>query len=545
MANPFVSTLQTAYSMLFRVLPGGSRGTISEYVPNAPASYGQPRQGSGGDVYGQITPARMREIVLKAPTVAGAMNAILDYCSGVKVKVRNADPSKNAPVRAARFVNDLLERPNPQDDEREFRRKLLRDLAILGYAAIEIEPGATTKVANLHVLDGANVRIDYDSHGTVLGYDQLDPWGKPILGTDGIHTFTPDEVVFFQLDPRSESRYPGSRVAQLFAAGVIEQMMLAFIGGRFSDSNIPFGVMDLGDISEDEIVAAIALWNNQVENQSNHEQNIIMTGSKGGANWIPFNYKLSELEAPKLLASVRMYILSILGVTVNEMGDADQISKANGFNLSYTFKKRAIEPILDVFVTKFSAQLLRHVLGFLDLELYYEEIDSRDELLQAQIDKVYLDEGAISINQVRNRKGLPSIDGGDEPHVNTGASRIPVSMIDNFAQVQLDALNLAVLSAQVSIQQILQQMATPTVNADGSTSPPPEPITSLPLLRMMQPPERFTTPDASGSSSFKEKLPAAGPKPMPASAKAPTAPRGPVEAAQRAGARKDQMQHDH
>jgi hypothetical protein len=446
MANPFVSTLQTAYSMLFRVLPGGSRGTISEYVPNAPASYGQPRQGSGGDVYGQITPARMREIVLKAPTVAGAMNAILDYCSGVKVKVRNADPSKNAPVRAARFVNDLLERPNPQDDEREFRRKLLRDLAILGYAAIEIEPGATTKVANLHVLDGANVRIDYDSHGTVLGYDQLDPWGKPILGTDGIHTFTPDEVVFFQLDPRSESRYPGSRVAQLFAAGVIEQMMLAFIGGRFSDSNIPFGVMDLGDISEDEIVAAIALWNNQVENQSNHEQNIIMTGSKGGANWIPFNYKLSELEAPKLLASVRMYILSILGVTVNEMGDADQISKANGFNLSYTFKKRAIEPILDVFVTKFSAQLLRHVLGFNDLELYYEEIDSRDELLQAQIDKVYLDEGAISINQVRNRKGLPSIDGGDEPHVNTGASRIPVSMIDDFAQVQLDALNLAVLS---------------------------------------------------------------------------------------------------
>jgi hypothetical protein len=527
------------------VFPGSSKGIISEYVNNAPASYGQPRQGVQADALGSISAIRMREIVLKAPTVAGAMNAILDYCSGVKVKVRNSDPSKTAPVRAARFVNDLLERPNPQDDEREFRRKLLRDLIILGYAAVEIEPGDTTKVANLHVLDGANVRIDYDSHGFVLGYDQLDQFGKPLIGRDGVHTFMPDEVVFYQLDPRSESRYPASRVAQLFAAGIIEQLMLSFIGGRFTDSNVPFGVMDLGDITEDEIISAITLWNNQVSNQSQHEQNIIMTGSKGGANWIPFNYKLSELEAPKLLASVRMYILSILGVTVNEMGDADSISKANGFNLSYTFKKRAIEPLLDVFVGKTSAQLLKHILGFADLELYYEDIDSLDELLQAQIDKVYLDEGIISINQVRNRKGLPSMDGGDEPHVNTGAARIPISQIEQFSDAQLAALNLAVLQAQVGIAQIVMQMQQPVVNADGSTTPPPDmtPITSLPLLRMMQPPERFTTPDASGSSSFKMNLPKTGPKPMPPSAAAPTAPRGPVEAAQKVGARKDQMQH--
>jgi hypothetical protein len=270
-----------------------------------------------------------------------------------------------------------------------------------------------------------------------------------------------------------------------------------------------------------------------------------MTGSKGGAQWIPFGNTLSELEAPLLLSAVRNYILGILGVTVNELGESDSVNKSNGFNLSYTFKKRAIEPLLDVYVGRTTFHLLRKSLGYKDLELYYEDIDSRDELLQAQIDDVYLKSGSISINFVRNRKGMPSIPGGDEPTINLGASQIPVSMIREFAEVQLAALQLAVLQAQVGIMSAVQQMQQPQLDAEGKPIPGTgqgpdlgQPITSLPLLRMMQPAERFVTPDASGSSSFKFNLPATKP---PSSSSPPTKPRGPVEAAQRAGARKDNM----
>ena len=545
MANFFETVAGFTANLVARAqVPGESRGVVSEYSPGALASYGQPRQQTFSDAYGNIDPKRMREIILKTPTAGAAANAILDYCSGVVVKVRNADPAKIAPVRAAKLVNDLLLKPNPQDDEREFRRMLLRDLLIIGYAAVEIEPGVGGGVANLHILDAGNVTVDYDKHGTILGYDQLDIWGNPIIGHDGIHTFTPDEVIFYQLDPRSESKYPMSRIMQLYACAVIEQLMLTYIGARFTDGNVPFGVMDLGDISEDEIKAAVAMWNQQIEETGNPDHRIVMTGSRGGANWIAFGNSLSELEAPNLLAAIHTYILGILGVTANEMGTGDNVNKSNGFNLSYTFKKRAIEPLLDVYVGKTTAHLLRKTLGFNDLELYYEEIDSRDELLQTQIDKTRLDVGVVSINQVRNRDGLPSIPGGEEPTIHTGAAQIPVSMIADFAQVQLDALKLAVLQAQVGIAQVVQQMNQPQVGPDGKPLPGADltkPIISLPLERMMQPPERFTTPDASGSSSFKFNLPAAGPKPVPPSSKAPTAPRGPVETAQRAGARKDNM----
>lgn len=520
----------------------GSQGVISDYMPGALHNYGQPRQGTQSDAYGLITPARMREVILKTPTAGAAINAILDYSSGVVVKVRNADPAKIAPVRASKYVADLLDNPNPQDDEREFRRKVLRDLLILGYAAVEIEEGndASGLVANLYVLDAGNLRVDFDKHGNILGYNQLDVYGQPIPGRDGVHTFLPEQVIFYQLDPRSESQYPMSRVMQLYACAVIEQLMLSYIGARFTDGNIPFGVLDIGDITEDELEAAIALWNQQIEEMDRPDHRLIMTGSKGGAKWIQFGNTLAELEAPMLLSAIRNYILGILGVTVNELGESDSVNKSNGFNLSYTFKKRAIEPLLDVFVGKTTYALLRRTLHYNDLELYYEDIDSRDELLQAQIDDVYLKTGAISINFVRNRKGQPSIPGGEEPTVDTGAAKIPVSMVREFAEVQLEALKLAVLQSQVSIMSSVQQMQQPQIGPDGKPVPGTgqidmgQPITSLPLQRMIQPPERFTTPDASGSSSFKFNLPA--PKP-PNTNK----PRGPVEKAKTVGARKENM----
>jgi hypothetical protein len=531
-----------------KAVTGASRGSISEYTTST-SYYGQPRRATA-DAYGLITVQRMREIVLKTPTAGGAMNAILDYATGVEIGIRNSDPSQKPPTRAAKLVNSLLEEPNAQDDCREFRRKLLRDLFVVGFACVEIEPGQNgSPAANLYVLDAANIRVDFDEHGTVLGFTQFNHKGDPIIGRDGKHTFTADEVIYYQLDPRSESRYPMSRVEQLFACAVIEQLMLSFIGGRFTDGNVPFGVMDLGDITEDEVRAAVALWNQQVEQEQHPEHRIIFTGSKGGANYIKFGYNLSELEAPALIAIIRDYILGIVGVTANEMGEGDDINKSNGFNLSYTFKKRAIEPLLDTFVSKTTQHLLKRTLGFRDIELYYEEIDSRDELLEAQIEDLYIKLGIFSINYVRNKKGLPSVDGGDEPMVFLGASVVPVSMLQGFAQAQLDALDILNAQSQVGIMQALQSMAQPQLDAEGKPVPGTgnanmlKPLGTLPLMRMAQPPERFVTPDASGSSSFKFQMPAPSMKQQaqPPATKAPTRARGPVETAQRAGVRKDKM----
>jgi hypothetical protein len=439
------------------------------------SEWGQPMpQVAASDASGLITPQRMREIVLKTSTAGAAMNSVLDYAGGVPIGLRNVDAAKPLPKAQAAKIRKMLNRPNPTQSRRQFLLALMRDVFTLGFGAVEIEYDTgdyrTGKPVGLWVMDAARLRIDFDEHGTILGYDMLDARGMPIidehtLPKDGVrfdqgfphgpnmgamstdpnapgpHGWEPEEVILFSLNPMSESVYPYSRVSQLFTAAVIEDMMMFFISQRFTDSNIPYGVMDLGDVTEQELKIAIANWNAQAD-QSHH---ILLTGSKG-SKWFPFGYHLKDLEATQLLGEVRMKIMGILGVTMNELGESQDINKSNGYNLSFTFKKRAIEPLLNEIVETLTARLLWDTFGYDDLEFYYDEIDSRDDLVQSQIDDSYLKMGVLTINDVRNRKGLPNIPGGEVNSVFTGSAWVPVDMITDLAEMMLKVEEAAAMT---------------------------------------------------------------------------------------------------
>jgi hypothetical protein len=505
-----------------------SRGSLSSYVLNAPHQYGQPLP-QQADAQSLITPARMREIVLKTPTAGAAMNAILDFAGEVPLVVRNVDPAIKTDDGRVKYLEGLLRTPNPNDHARRFKVKLLRDLATLGYAGVEIEPGkGGSKVANLWVLDAGKLFVDYDQHGTNLGYNMLDAHGYPIAGPDGVHAWLPEEVLWFELNPMSNSLYPSSRISQLFTCAVIEDLMIAFIGGKFTESNVPFGVLGLGDVSKEELKKAVAIWNEQATSQ----HRIQLTGSKGNLQWVPFGYHLKDLEARYLLEEVRGKIMAVMGVTMNELGESQDVNKSNGFNLSYTFKRRAIEPLLGELCEVLTTRLIWETFGWTDLELTFQEIDSRDELLQAQIDDMYFKNGVWSVNQIANRKGEPNIPGGDLHVVFTGSAYIPVDKIEDFATAQLEALQAINKQTEVATEQ---------AEAAGQAGQPLQPLGSEPMVRPPQPPEKFTTPDGSGSSTPKFKLPKPSLKPPAAATGQTQKPRGGVQTLRNAGVRKEDL----
>jgi phage portal protein BeeE len=520
-------------SKALRSLSGGqtvkkaSRGTMSDYVLNAMPQYGQPPN-MYGDAAGLITAERMREVVVKTPTAAACMLATMDYCIDVPIGLRNRDASKPVPASQRRFIEDLMRQPNTEENAHEFKEKLYRDLITLGACAIEIERNSSGGVANLWPLDGARIRIDYDEHGQTIGYDMLNIHGMPIAGEDGIHAWLPNDIIYIQRGSRTESRYPHSRIVPLFAAAVLESLIMTYIGDMFTMGNVPYGVMDLGDVSDLELEAAVSIWNNQAKKQGRHR--IMLTGSKGGLHFIPFNGQLKDLDAKNLLMQVRSQIMAIMGVTVNELGEAEDVNKSNGFNLSYSFKKRAVEPVLDPFCDKLTDRLLWQELGYKEVELYAEEIDSRDELLQGQIDDLYMKGGVWSVNHVRNRKGLPNIPGGDEPFLMLGTNVLPLSMVNDFAQAQLDAIQSEIALMKEQVKQAKLETAMGAV-AGASSKPPITP----PIIRGAQEPEHYTTIGGQGSSTTKLKMPT--PKLAPPR-QTPQAARGPVQAAKNAGIRK-------
>jgi phage portal protein BeeE len=464
-----MSRLQKAINAIIRPQPGKeARGTVSGFSMGVSPLWGQPYpEVQSQDASGLISRARMREVVLRTPTAAACMNAILDFTGGVKIDVRHVDAAKPVPKLQAKKVKAIMDRPNRDQTKRQFLLTLIRDLITFGYAAIEIVQ--TPSRPDLWVIDSARLKVDFDEHGMIQGYDMVDARGVPIIGkanknniydfptgmnmgvtsqqmgtgTDNdpgnvnnpgtdLHGWEPEEVILFSLNPISESVYPHSRIVQLFTSAVLEDLMMQFIAERFTDSNIPFGVFDLGDVTEAELKMAIDNWNTQGKTGNR----ILMTGSKGaqGSKWTPFGYHLKDLEATELLKEFRMKIMGILGVTMQELGESQDVNRSNGYNLSFTFKKRAIEPILEEICQTLTKRLLWETLGMRDLEYYFEEIDSRDDFLMSQIDTNYEKLGILNINEIRNRRGETSINGGEENLIFTGNAWIPVDLLRDMAK---------------------------------------------------------------------------------------------------------------
>ncbi len=479
-----------------------SRGAIGDYLLGQDPRYGQPRLSRGdmqsGGTY--ITNSRMREIALKSDTVAAIVNAIVDYVTSVPLRAVPIDHSQEPPKNKTARIMRQLRKPNPQTNGQEFLRALVRDIAVLGYGAVEVVHGPGG--LELWNLDATKLSIDFDEHGTILGYDQLNAEGVPIRGEDGMHAWEPEDVILFRHDAVTWSVYPMSRVEQLYTAAIVESLMLNFVGQKYVDSNIPFGVFDLGDLTDQELQDAIDRWDTQAD--SPHR--LVLTGSKGGAKFISFHDDLQRLEAPALLTEVRTRIMSVFGATTNELAFVMREGSGSD-NLSYTFKKRCVEPFLATITAALSTRLIAEVLGFADLELVHEEIDSKDEQTEAQISEILLKMGVMTINELRSTKQLPKVDGGDSPYLYTPTGAIPVSLLEDMAKAQLQAVQAAARQAVASAKstELANKGAQAGMNPDGT--PKQHPDVLAPSPRAARPPDQTGSPDASRGGGTSVRLP--------------------------------------
>lgn len=421
----------------------------------------------------------MREIAMKSDTVASIVNSIVDFTSGVKIRCVPRDLSQEPdPMKVERGMK-LFTQPNPQMNGLELRKVLARDLATYGYAALE----KVKKRGGIEYwpVDVMRFSIDFDEHGTVLGYDQIDAVGQPIKGPDGEHAWEKDEIILFRHDVVSHSEYPISRIEQLFTAAVVENMMLDYIASKFDDNNVPHGVYDLGDMTPDDLNRAIENWNQQAD--SPHR--LVLTGSKGGSKFIDFHADLSRLQAPELLQDVRARILSVFGGTPNELAIAMRENNTET-NLTYTFKKRIVEPYNQTIIDRASSDYLDNDLDMSDYVYVFEQIDSKDAQIEVMIQETQAKMGFVTINEIRARNQMPSKAGGDEPYLYTPTGAIPVRLLAPMAQAQLDAVKAATRQALASAKA-----------SEASTNAASQSLVTSPTPRTNRPPDR--TGNSSGT----------------------------------------------
>src|SRR5258708_3005747 len=160
-----------------------ARGTMSGYALGVSPIWGQPYpEQTSGDASGLISRQRMREVVLRTPTAAACINAILDFTGGVKIGVRNIDPSKPVPKQQANVIKRMINPPNLDQSSPQFLQTLIPTIETFTYSAVAlVTTGALLRPVDMWVMDSARLRIDFDEHGFIRGYDMLSARGIPIM----------------------------------------------------------------------------------------------------------------------------------------------------------------------------------------------------------------------------------------------------------------------------------------------------------------------------------------------------------------------------
>jgi HK97 family phage portal protein len=149
----------------------------------------------------------------------------------------------------------------------------------------------------------------------------------------------------------------------------------------------------------------------------NHRTLYIPLPSDGENGRVEF--KMDPVEAGIQDSSFNNYaienrdrILIAHRVPISKIGMPQGVSLANAKDADKTFKEQVCRPMQEELEYKLNKLISEFTDAFM---LRFEELSLTDEETMARIDDTYLKDKVILPNEVRSRKGLAPIEGGDDP----------------------------------------------------------------------------------------------------------------------------------
>jgi len=377
----------------------GKRKTIA--LPSILSTYG-PRP----DVMPKPTPINLRRFS-ETPVARRAINAIKDQIAGMRWRVQSrpglAAPEADSEPRIRILTNNFAS-PNPDDSYRSFSEQVLEDVIVGGFGAIEVDDtGDEQQPLMLWPVDGATIRMktDWDGSPGSPRYEQVT--GK--TGPQGNIVLNDDELIYIRLNPRTFTPFGLGRLEVAFEA------VNAFLGAhryatKLASNSVVEYALWLQNLSPDHHERLIRWWQDEIE----------------GTGRVPI---LSVENKPEVLrfgggtdADLRLqwqeFLLRIIAdafdLPPQSLGLERDVNRSTSAEMSDQAFRQAIVPTARLLAEHLTRGAISKKLGWNDLEFVFTDVDaSGDELEDAQIQTLLLQNGVLTVNEVRRMRGLPPL----------------------------------------------------------------------------------------------------------------------------------------
>jgi hypothetical protein len=400
------------------------------------------------------TPYNLRRFS-ETPIARRAINCIKDRIAGMRWRIqpRQGYSLEAIPDGAARvrLLTDNFQAPNPDDSFRSLAEQVLEDIIVGGYGAIEVQvnpgwseaellphgenphpstssgqafsqktremghPAGQPRAAVptqtiptqalplvLWPVDGASIRMNLEWNGSPQSqrYMQVNDQS----GANSQIKLDDDELIYIRLNPRTHTPFGLGRLEVAF------ETINAFMGAhryasRLASNTVVQYALWLQDLTPEHHERLIRWWQDEIE----------------GTGKVPI---LSAESKPEVLrfgggtdADLRLqwqeFLLRVVADAFDlppfYLGVERDVNRSTAEEFNDLAFRQAIVPTARLLAEALTRDAIAKKLGWSDLEFVFADVDTTDPLEEAQIQQILLQNGVLTVNEVRRMRGLTEL----------------------------------------------------------------------------------------------------------------------------------------
>lgn len=372
-----------------------------------------------GDPARELTTDILWQVYRRVPDVRAAIDSIarrIATTDWVVRPVKGAIPTEEKKLLAealgvCRDAMRWLRAPMRGKTWQLWLTMVTTDLLIYDSTAWEKVKGAKGKLEELNASRGDDWWPVVDPRGNVEKLEQR------INGQT--YDFKPEDVVYLNLFPNTTTPR-GMPIIESIINEVIAILRASERAMLTMDvSEIPPGILYLTGVSGK---AATDTINSFIEDAGrDHKMKVLHfpNPAAGGAEWLKLDYSPKEMLMSEVIDQVRRTIWRAFGVFPVEMGATDGMPRATAEVQIDASASHLLTPILELLQETITTQVLPHLVeekwaGLLEFGFdFTRDLTPAEEQTQATADGTLVKEGILSRNEVRARRGLDPVAGGD------------------------------------------------------------------------------------------------------------------------------------
>ncbi len=357
------------------------------------------------------TPANLRRFA-ETPVVRRAINVVKDKIASMDWQVRvrrgyDAAMVENATERI-NILRRCLEEPNAADSFRVLFEQAIEDLLVGGFGAIEMEAtGDRNRPFRLYAVDGATIQIDRKWNGDPEAERYAQATGH--IGNESLIRLRDDDLMYLRLNPRTHTPFGLGRLEVAFET--VNQLLSANrYAGRLASNSVVQYALWLNEATPEQHDRLIRWWQDEIEGTGrvpllSSEQKPEVLRFAGGTD---ADLRLGWQEMLiRLIANAFELPPMLLGLETN-------VNRATATELADEAFQSAVVPVARLVAEHITRDLFAKKLGWREFEFCFNDLESRNEMEEVQIQKTLIEAGVLTIDEVRAMRGLAPL------HANAG-----------------------------------------------------------------------------------------------------------------------------